>query len=174
MIYLSNFGTAGKDSRAISIAAISPKWYKGAVRKDLAPKLSTLTKLKKGQITDIEYTAKYCDIIYSHDLDKLVKELDDHVLLCYCSKDVLCHRTLLGLYLQVETGIEVQEIDGFGEKFSAAFTENDVPMRIVLDDEDKNKYGLQDKFENDNIVGHWRELKALGALEIYKHPIALL
>jgi hypothetical protein len=83
MIYLSNFRTAGKDERAISIAAITPKWFKGPCRKDLAPKLSTLTRYKKNEITMLEYTCEYTRIIYEHDLDDLVKELDGHVLLLF-------------------------------------------------------------------------------------------
>ena len=168
MIYLSNFSTAGKDNRAISIAAITPKWYKGAIRKDLAPKLSTLTKYKKGEITAMEYIAEYVNVIYSHDLDKLAEELDGHVLLCYCSKNDMCHRGLLGIYLQTETGIKVEEIGGFNERFVEAFKNNDPPMRILLEsDKDKDKYNLHGKFEDDNIVGHWRELKAIGATELF-------
>jgi hypothetical protein len=164
MIYLSNFRTAGKDERAISIATITPKWYKGAVRKDLAPKLSTLTKAKKGEITTMEYISEYVKIIYSHDLDTLAKELDDHVLLCYCSKNDLCHRMLLGAYLRIETGIEVDEI---GENWKDGFYSNEHPMRILIEDEDYKKLGLNNKFEDDNIVGHWQELKQLGLTEAF-------
>ena len=166
---MSNFRTAGKDSRAVSIAAVTPKWYKGAVRKDLAPKLSTMTKFKKGEITNVQYIAEYCDIIYSHDIDQLAEELDGKVLLCYCSKKDLCHRLLLGLYLQIETGIEVQEIGGFGDQYAAAFYENDPPMQIILTEEDKDKYNLHGKFEDDKIVGHWRELKPIGATGLFRN-----
>jgi len=169
MIYLSNFRTAGKDSRAISIAAITPKWFKGAIRKDLAPKFSTVTKFKKGEITNAQYIAEYCDVIYSHDLDKLAEELDGHVLLCYCSKNDMCHRLLLGLYLQVETGVKIEEIGGFGDRFAESFEKNGVPMQILLDDKDKDRYKLHGKFEDDNIVGHWRELKSIGATNIFKN-----
>ena len=168
MIYLSNFRTAGKDSRAVSIAAITPKGYKGEVRKDLAPKLTTLSKYKKGEITAMQYVGEYCDVIYSHDLDKLAEELDGRVLLCYCSKNELCHRLLLGIYLKVETGIEVEEIGGFGGTYADVFAKNIVPMRIILDEEeDKDRFGLHGKFEDDNIVGHWRELKKIGAAELF-------
>ena len=167
MIYLSNYRTSGKDDRAIGIAAITPKWYKGAVRKDLAPKLSTLTKYKKGQITNMEYIAEYCDVVYGHDLDKLAEDLDGHVLLCYCGKNDMCHRLLLGLYLQVETGVKVEEIGGFGDLFKESFEKNGIPMQLLLSEDEKDKYGLHGKFEDDNIVGHWRELKAIGATHLF-------
>jgi hypothetical protein len=167
MIYLSNFRTAGKDERAISIAAITPKWYKGAVRKDLAPKLSTVVKGKKGEITLMESICEYVNNIYSHDLDLLAKELDGHILLCYCSKNVVCHRMLLGAYLRIETGIEVDEIGGIGENFKDGFYGNEHPMRIILEEEDKKKYGLNNRFKDDNIVGHWKELKQLGLTSLF-------
>jgi len=167
MIYLSNFRTAGNDPRAISIAALTPKGFKGERRKDLAPKFSTVKNFKDGKITNAQYIAEYCDIIYSHDLDKLVKELDGHILLCYCEKNEICHRFLLGLYLKVETGIEVEEIGGFDEKFKESFEKNGIPMRLLLSEEEKNKYGLHNKYEDDNIIGHWRELNAIGANELF-------
>jgi hypothetical protein len=167
LIYLSNFRTAGNDDRAISIAAITPRWYKGEVRKDLAPKLSTLTSFKKGKITNVQYIYEYCKVIYSHNLDDLVKELDNHVLLCYCGKNDICHRLLLGLYLKIETGVEVEEIGGFGEAFIEAFEKNGAPMRILLEEKDKDQYKLHKKYEDDNIVGHWRELKAIGAEKLF-------
>ena len=167
MIYLSNFRTAGKDERAISIAAITPKWYKGAVRKDLAPKLSTLTKYKKGEITEAEYMYEYVNVIYSHDLDHLAEELDGHVLLCYCSKNELCHRLLLGLYLQKETGIGIEEIGGFGETWKGHVERKEYPIQIGLGSNEKDKYKLHNKFDDDNIVGHWQELKKIGATELF-------
>jgi hypothetical protein len=167
VIYLSNFRTAGKDERAISIAAITPKWYKGAVRKDLAPKLSTLTKYKKGEITMAEYSFEYVDMIYTYDLDKLAEELDNHVLLCYCSKNEFCHRLLLGLYLHKETGIEVEEIGGFGNVFTKPFNEVTLPVDYTTSFEELDANGLTDWNVN-SLVGHWQELKKLGEIHLFK------
>ena len=167
MIYLSNFRTSGKDDRAISIAAITPKWYKGAVWKDLAPILSMVTGVKKGEMTMVEYIGEYTEIVYKHDLDQLAKELDGHVLLCYCPKNELCHRLLLGAYLNIETGIEVQEIGGFGENWQDLVVNKNRPMNLILSEDEKDKYNLHGKFEHDNIIGHWRELKAIGATELF-------
>jgi len=172
MIYLSNFKACKNDPRAISIAASAPGW-KGAVRKDLAPKLSTVAKFKKGEITDMEYIMEYADVIYSHDLDKLAEELDGHVLLCHCPKASPCHRLLLGVYLRIETGIEIEEIGGFAEAWQEPVKNKEQPMRMIIDDELKDKYGLHGKFKDDNIIGHWRELKSMGALEIFKTELSL-
>ena len=166
MIYLSNFRTAGKDDRAISVAAITPKWYKGAVRKDLAPKLSTLTKYKKGEITEAEYAFEYVDMIYTHDLDKLAEELDGHILLCYCSKNDFCHRLLLGLYLHKETGIEVEEIGGFGNIITKPFNEVTLPVVFPTCREELDANGLTD-WNIDDLVGHWQELKKLGKAHLF-------
>ena len=166
MIYLSNFKTCKNDPRAISIAAWTPGW-KGAVRKDLAPKLSTVSKFKKGEITDMEYIAEYTNVVYSHDLDELVKELDGHVLLCHCQKNLLCHRLLLAQYLNLETGIEFEEIGGFAEVWQEPVKKKEYPMRILLDEEELDKYGLRGRFKDDNIIGHWRELKEIGATGLF-------
>ena len=167
MIYLSNFRQSGKDDRAISIAAITPKWYKGAVRKDLAPRQTTLTNFHNGNITMAEYSYEYVDMIYTHDLDKLAEELDGHVLLCYCSKDEFCHRLLLGLYLHKETGIEVQEIGGFGTIISKPFNEVTLPVDYTTSREELDANGLTD-WNIESLVGHWQELKKLGKTHLFQ------
>ena len=167
MIYLSNFKTCKNDPRAISIAATAPGW-KGITRKDLAPKLSTLAAYKKGEITMMEYAFEYTKIIYSHDLDTLAKELDGHVLLCHCSKNEICHRLLLGLYLHKETGIEVEEIGGFGSILTAPIHEVDHPVTFILK-KDHPEIGFLKK--GDDLVGHWRELKKIGRHGIFMDTI---
>jgi len=166
MIYLSNFREAGYDPRAISIAALTPKWYKGAVRKDLAPKLSTLTRFKNGEITMAEYAFEYTDKIYSHDLEKLAEELDNHVLICYCSKNEFCHRYLLGMYLHKEIGIEVEEIGGFGNIFTKPFYEVTLPVDYPTCREELDANGLND-WNITSLVGHWKELKKIGKTHLF-------
>jgi len=160
MIYLSNFKVAKDDPRAISIAASNFRsGFNGPSRKDLAPKLSMVTGYKKGEMTDVEYISEYMSIVYSHDLDALAKELDGKVLLCHCSKDEFCHRLLLGAFLNIETGIEVEELGGFSEFYAKDFAAKVHPMDIVIHNTAHDLYG---KFKNDTIVGHWRELKQMG------------
>jgi len=132
MIYLSDFITAGKDERAISIAAMRPGIFKGEARKDLAPKFSSMAKYRDCKYA--EFASEYTEIVYSHNLDALAKELDGRILLCNCPKDEFCHRLLLGFYLHKETGIEVEEIGGFGEIWKKLAENKDEPMRIFLDE----------------------------------------
>jgi len=168
MIYLSNFRTAGKDERAVSIAAMTPKGFKGKVRKDLAPKLSTLTAYKKGEITMMEYAFEYTKIIYSHDLDTLVEELNGRVLLCHCLKNEFCHRLLLGLYVHKETKVEVEEIGGFGSILTAPISEVDHPVTFTLEQDDP---GIDFLKKGDDLVGHWQELKKIGRHDIFMDTI---
>jgi len=125
--------------------------------------MSTVAKFKKGEMTFIEYAAEYVKIIYGHDLDMLADELDGKVLLCHCDKRSMCHRMLLGLYLRLETGCEVEEIGGFAEELEELVRVAEPPVEIYLSDENKAKYGWHEKFEDDAITGHWRELKSAGA-----------
>ena len=167
MVYLSNFQTAGRAENAVAISAMVPKWYTGARRKDLAPKLSTLSKFHKQQITAAEFWMEYVDkIIYRHDLDQLATELDDKTLLCYCPKNELCHRLVLGLYLHIETGIEVQEIGGFGDILTVDSLDDvdpivRYPIGHVSDNQDLVDVGI------DDLVGNWRKLKEMNRLDAY-------
>jgi len=168
MIYLSNFRVAKDDPRAISIAASNFRsGFKGPSRKDLAPKMSTVAKFHKGEITMAEFAFEYVDMIYTHDLDKLAEELDGHVLLCHCSKNEFCHRLLLGLYLHKETGIEVEEIGGFGGIISKPFKEVELPVDYTTSREELDANGLTD-WNIDSLVGHWRELKRLGKTHLFQ------
>jgi len=167
MIQISNFRKSGKSPNAISIAAITPKWYTGAVRKDLAPKLSILTKYKKGEITMAEYLYEYVHQIYTFDLDKLAKELDGHVLLCYCSRNELCHRLVLAHYLLVETGMEFEEIGGFGEIIgNRDIKKINPPVEVMVKAKGLKDIGISDK-EPTNIVGKWKILKEKNRLDLY-------
>jgi hypothetical protein len=173
MIYLSNFSTAAKDTRAVSIATLPPKWYKGVCRKDLAPKVSTLRDMKSGNKSNLEYTLEYLEIIYSLDIEKLSKELDEHILLCFCSKKDFCHRFILGSMLKTETGIEVEELNGFDDRWKDDFENNVKPVNLILTKEEKSLYGLDGKFENDDIIGHWSELNEIGATELFIDKIRI-
>jgi hypothetical protein len=166
MIYLSNFKTAGFDDRAASIAAITPKGFKGEVRKDLSPKWSLVKAYKDGKITEAEYIMEYGKKIYALDLERIADELDGKILLCYCDKNAMCHRTLLGLFLHTELGADVEEIGGFGELFTVPFNEVENPLMLTLSDKNIEKHGLQDLGTN-NIIGKWRELKKRGLLNLY-------
>jgi hypothetical protein len=157
---------AGKDSRAVSIAAITPRGFKGAVRKDLAPPFSLVKAYKDEKITEAEYILEYGKRIYALDLERIAEELDEKILLCYCDKNAMCHRTLLGLFLHTELGVEVEEIGGFGELFTVPFNEVENPMTLFLTPEQIEKHGLQD-LETNDIIGKWKELKKRNLLNLF-------
>jgi hypothetical protein len=124
-----------------------------------------LTKFHKGQITDAEFWFEYVEKIYTFDLDQLVEELDNHILLCHCSKDELCHRLMLAFYLHAETGIECEEIGGFGSILTLPFNEVELPVRFNITPETRKEVGLD--LPIDDLVGHWRELKKLNMTFLY-------
>jgi len=172
LIYLSNFSTAGKNEKAISIAALPPKWFTGESRKDLAPTVSILRETRNGKKSQFEYILEYLEIVYSLDLDILSKELDNHILLCFCPKNIFCHRFVLGSILQTETDVEVEEFDGFSDRWKDDFGSKIKPLHLILTEEEKNQYDLYSKFENDDIVGHWAELSKIGATHLFTDKIS--
>jgi hypothetical protein len=172
MIYLSNFRTAGKDKRAISIAAITPKWYKGEVRKDLAPPFSLVKDFKDGKKTVTEYLFEYVGKLYTNiDFANEAERLDGKILLCYCDKDVFCHRAIFGLYLQAETGVEVEEKGGYGDWFTDIQNHikkgDGYPVNIDFLDTDIERYDLKD-IGSKSMIGAWNELKKRNLLHLYK------
>jgi hypothetical protein len=180
MIYLSNFATAGKDDRAVSIAAITPKGFAGIIRKDLAPKWSLVKSLKDGKITPLEYMADYTAQLYRLDLEQVAADLEGKVLLCYCKKTQFCHRHLLGMLLHKEFGVEVEEIGGFAEGDARIFAESGYPIEYRLDDEDmqddvvaeimRHKTAAGKHQQERDIIGHYKEQKAAGRLNLFvKH-----
>ena len=59
------------------------------------------------------------------------------------------------------------EVGGLADRYIEAFQNKDAPMRLLLTREDKDKYNLHDTFEDDNIIGHWQELKKMNKLEVF-------
>jgi uncharacterized protein YeaO (DUF488 family) len=180
MIYLSNFTTAGKDNRAVSIAAITPRGFKGEVRKDLAPSVSLFRSFKKNEITMEQFISEYCLKIYDMDLEKLAADLDGKVLLCYCDKNQFCHRTLLGLILHAELDIEVEEVTGFAELNQESYDLKENPMvhrpsldfakkygfaDLLLSDAEKKKQGFYG--EEPVLSNKWLEMKQRGLSYVY-------
>jgi uncharacterized protein YeaO (DUF488 family) len=156
MIYLSNFKTAGHDDRAVSIAAITPRGFKGEIRKDLSPPWSLVKAVKNEEKTETEFMQEYGSKIYAMDLEKIASDLEGKIACCYCHKSALCHRSLLGLILYNELGVEVEEIGGFGELFTVPFKEVGNPLCYMPEAEDVEKYGLRD------LLATPEEIKAMG------------
>jgi uncharacterized protein YeaO (DUF488 family) len=164
MLYLSNFATSGTADNAVSIARFAPKWYKGMRRKELAPSVSLLKRYKNsnGSLYK-EFTIEYIGYIYeTFDFDDLAAQLDGKIILCWCSKHNYCHRLLLAKHLQIETGIEVEELGGFGDVLTMPFDELGPFVSFPVVDEELKSHGIMDG------VGSWRAIKKLGMLDKYK------
>jgi len=123
----------------------------------LAPKLSSVAKYKDCRYA--EFVSEYTEIVYSHNLDALAKELDGRILLC---------NLLLGLYLHKETKVEVEEIGGFGSILTAPISEVDHPVTFTLEQDDPEIGFLK---KGDDLVGHWRELKKIDRHDIFTDTI---
>ena len=106
-----------------------------------------------------EFVSEYTEIVYSHNLDALAKELDGRILLC---------NLLLGLYLHKETKVEVEEIGGFGSILTAPISEVDHPVTFTLEQDDPEIGFLK---KGDDLVGHWRELKKIDRHDIFTDTI---
>jgi uncharacterized protein YeaO (DUF488 family) len=177
MIYLSNFATAGKDDRAVSIAAITPKGFTGIIRKDLAPKWSLVKSYKDGKITPLEYMIDYTAQLYKLDLEQVAADLEGKVLLCYCKKTQFCHRSLLGMLLHKEFGVEVEEIGGFTDGDAQIFKESGYPIKIIIEESDLTADDLIDNIvkeimsNNGNIIGNYKKLKDVGRLHLFANQL---
>jgi hypothetical protein len=171
MIYLSNFITAGNDDRAISIARIAARGFPGEKRPDLAPTQKSLTLLHQKKITVAEFAIEYMHKMYEHiDFQDEAEMLDGKVLLCHCDKQKFCHRALFGMFLHVETGIEVAEIGGYGDWFLQILAEiksgKGYPIDWILDKDTIDFFDLSD-ITDGGLIGHWQALSERGLLALY-------
>lgn len=109
MIRMSYFAKY-KGPDAISVARITPEWY-GPVPTylDIAPDKSTLLKYKKTQDKKA-YFNEYVAKISKLDLDKVYKDLDGKVILCYEKPGDFCHRFIFAEMMR-RRGFEVREIE---------------------------------------------------------------
>lgn len=109
-IYTSYFANIRNhpDKRFISIAVMSPHWFKGPTYKELTPPWYLVKGFKADQITEATYTQIYNNAV----LDKLdpmdvvedmfmfdVDDQRDIVLCCWEAKGKFCHRHLVSYWL---------------------------------------------------------------------------
>lgn len=107
MIYTSNFSNIKNLSGTlVSIARGTPLWYHGLVYRPLLPPWELITNHKSGIIT--EGFEEYTKILNSLDKDKVIKDLDEKILLCWCGKGKFCHRHIVAKWLS--DYIEVKEV----------------------------------------------------------------
>jgi hypothetical protein len=68
------------------------------------------------------------------------------------------------LYLHKETGVEVEEIGGFGNILTLPLDEVDHPVCFTLLEDDPEINFLK---KDDDMVGHWREMKAMNKQHLF-------
>lgn len=85
----------------------------------LAPTWEMVNGIKRGQITDDQYTEKYLNLLRHRYRFPEIKELfhgvlkTDITLKCYCPHDAFCHRQIAkDVLLKIATHIGIQGIDG--------------------------------------------------------------
>lgn len=91
--------------------------YKGRCYPELAPKLSfwRIWKDNIGKIPEEEnnryYVQEYWKQVLSKlDVERVYKELDNSVLLCYEPNTQFCHRHIVAAWFELMLGVTVQEV----------------------------------------------------------------
>ena len=99
-----------KEGNGISIARITPHWFKGKEYKKLAPSYWLLNKYKNDG--DIEFFTKYYqeNVLDLLDPTLIYQELgEDAVLLCWEKSDKFCHRHLVAKWLNEKLNLNIKE-----------------------------------------------------------------
>lgn len=119
MIYTSSYKECKTKYNTYSISHDrgSDANYEGKCYPELAPKLTFWRKWKEniGTISEEEnnryYVEEYWKQVLSElDPEKVYKELDENVLLCYESNEKFCHRHILAAWFEILLGVKVPEI----------------------------------------------------------------
>ena len=106
MIETSSYARSGSLPNAVGISQGVPKWYKGALYKELAPPWD-LVKIKDEET----FTRLYKERVLST-LSPLhvADELDGKVLLCWEAPGVFCHRRVVAGWLEDNLLMKVPEL----------------------------------------------------------------
>lgn len=134
--------------------------YSGDCYLDLAPrkKFWRVWKDNRGKISDEEnnrfYVQEYWNQVLSKlDPEKVYRELDNSVLLCYEDNDLFCHRHIVAYWFEILLGVDV-----FEEKA------NDYDIEIVDRPEYIKQY-LEDAMRNNRNLRGFNSLRALYLFE---------
>ena len=114
MIQTSNFANSRNlPCGAISISQGRPRFYKGAEYPPLFPPWQLIRNYKEGKIRTDTFIRKYMNQLNKLNPHEVVRDLlkisPTPVLLCWCHKDVFCHRRVVSRWLR-EAGYTVKEI----------------------------------------------------------------
>ena len=110
MIYTSNFSKNGSNPNAISISGKCPEWFYGPEYKQLAPKYWFFKKYKEDHDEEFYILNYYKEVLSKLDPEKVLKDLDGKIMLCYEKETEFCHRFLVADWLKFKLGIRVEEI----------------------------------------------------------------
>ena len=115
-VQTSNYARNGSNPDAIGISCSVPQWFTGNRLPLLAPEWSMVDSIKRGLMTEKEYTMKYINLIKNRkNQEQLTAEMiydilpENSILLCYESPGDFCHRRVLAEWIKLETGIEIPE-----------------------------------------------------------------
>jgi len=115
-IQTSNYARCGGNPDALGISYSSPQWFAGCRLPLLAPEWSMVDSIRKGLMTEKEYTVNYINLIKSRrSSGKLSAEMiyyllpENSILLCYESPNEFCHRRILAEWIKIETGFIIPE-----------------------------------------------------------------
>lgn len=111
-IYTSNYARKGQDPNAIAISRKPPDWFMGPTILDLAPTWQMVNGIKQGILDEHQYTEMYLDLLKQRRFDphRFVKQLKEPTfLLCYEKPTDFCHRRVLALWIEDQTGIVIPE-----------------------------------------------------------------
>ncbi|MEL3909308.1 MAG: hypothetical protein P1P64_09925 [Treponemataceae bacterium] len=113
IIRFSNFATAGRLKNTLAISRTVPRWYKGERDIDLAPPREVFDEYRKtGDI--VEFISDYSYYIYNEiNIPQTVEDCLGKTLLCWCSREELCHRQILAKIFEREMGVKVVELGGW-------------------------------------------------------------
>lgn len=104
----------------VSIARMTPKFFKGVTFEDLAPSNILLARYKKGQLSNEEFAYAYINQIKYLPFDSIFNKLFELaksekskgiVLLCYEKSDNFCHRHVLADYLNENFDMNISELN---------------------------------------------------------------
>lgn len=107
----SYFARSAKHPNAVSIANITPSWYRGRIYKKLAPPYSLLKKYKIDKDT-ASYTSIYeSEILNKLNPLKIYSELGiNSILICYEIPEDFCHRHIVARWFHKHLGVIITEL----------------------------------------------------------------
>ena len=153
MIYTSNYDildTRGYRDKAVSISGDKGhrKSFFGDYYKDLAP-LRTFWDVWKSNIGKIPeeennkyYIREYYDQVLSKlNVDKVRRDLDEKILLCYEDENSFCHRQIVAAWLELYLPERVMEIKAVGDR--VIDVTNRKPIKDYLEEYIKSKTDMR-------------------------------